>query len=187
MGTGNQDQALAELAGDWPRWHFWRGVGGLWYARRLRRSPPAVLRDAEAQGLVAKVRAWEDGRVTAGTQPARDVHRILVTGSREWDDPQAIFDVLAEYNYGQVTLVHGAARGTDTIAARIAAAFGWRIEVHPADWRNLGKSAGFIRNAAMVAAGADVCLAFIRDGSPGASHCAHLAEQAGIPVRRFTR
>jgi len=39
----------------------------------------------------------------------------------------------------------------------------------------------------MVAAGADLCLAFIHNGARGASHCAALAEQAGIPTIRIRR
>jgi hypothetical protein len=113
-------------------------------------------------------------------------HRVLVTGSRAWTDEQVIADALREHWHdGNALLVTGACpRGADAIAERLWRSRGGLVERHPADWQT-GRDAGMRRNAAMVALGADVCLAFIQDGSPGATHAAQLAEQAGIPVDRF--
>ncbi|MEH0552542.1 SLOG family protein [Streptomyces sp. B21-101] len=119
-------------------------------------------------------------------------YRILVTGSRDWDDELTVEGALAAACYQQVpaVIVHGACRtGADAIASRWTRThrvIGLVEESHPALWQWHGKSAGPRRNAEMVRLGADLCLAFIRNGSRGASHTARLAEQAGIPVRRFT-
>jgi hypothetical protein len=116
--------------------------------------------------------------------------RILVTGSRDWDDEVPIQAALTELTAGVPgphVVVHGACpTGGDAIADGIATDLGLAVERHPAPWRRYGRSAGYRRNAEMVAAGADVCLAFIRDSSPGACMTARLAEEARIPVRRYT-
>jgi hypothetical protein len=124
-----------------------------------------------------------------------DPYRILITGSRTWDDRDFIWNVLDTLlaELGDVTVVHGACgKGADLIAQ------GWvrhkmvtdpaarvRAERHPADWQQYGRAAGFRRNAEMIALGADLVLAFIRDNSRGATGCADLAERAGIETRRF--
>lgn len=141
------------------------------------------------------------------------MHRILVTGSRDWPDDYSVDDALTEFERhpsrvpgSPLVIVHGACpTGADAIASRWVAE--WRgypmeggeyvtEEPHPADWSR-GRKAGPKRNAAMVALGADLCLAFIGPctsprchepephDSHGASGCADLAEAAGIPTRRY--
>ncbi len=113
--------------------------------------------------------------------------RILVTGSRTWEDAGVIAGALAGYYRDGAILVSGACpRGADALAEEYWALLGGEIERHPADWARFGRRAGFRRNAEMVNLGADACCAFIRDGSRGASHCAGLARAAGIPVRLYT-
>lgn len=122
-------------------------------------------------------------------------YRILVTGSRTWADEEAVRVELGTEMQRAFALsmrpvvVHGGCpRGADVMASRLADQLKPVVvnEPHPADWDRHGKAAGFRRNEEMARLGAIVCLAFIRDGSRGASHCADRAQALGIPVRRFT-
>lgn len=117
--------------------------------------------------------------------------RLLITGSRDWTDRvtimQQLLDVARDYG-DEVVLVSGACpTGADKICEDMARVFGWTVEQHPADWETHGKAAGPLRNKQMVRLGADLCLAFIKDNSRGASHCADLAEKANIRTVRFEK
>ena len=119
--------------------------------------------------------------------------RILVTGSRDWEQraelERALLDARLDSSLisdDPPTLVSGACpTGADRMAEEFAASAGWTVERHPADWKTHGRKAGPIRNREMVNAGADLCLAFIRNGSRGATMTADLAERAGIKVLRY--
>jgi hypothetical protein len=115
-----------------------------------------------------------------------DTFRVLVTGSRTWDDAEFIsaqLDQLHRQHGDRMTLVHGACpKGADAHADTWGRDRGVTIERFPADWNAHGKSAGYRRNQIMVDTHPDLCAAFIRDESPGATGCAAAAEKAGIPV-----
>jgi hypothetical protein len=121
--------------------------------------------------------------------------RILVTGSRDWTDRDAIARALraALMNYWPAdvpVLVHGAAPGADTIADHI-----WQT------WRTHQQDAGApipfeqperypardfpsprARNQHMVDLGATVCLTFAQSWASGTGMCARMARRAGIHV-----
>lgn len=136
---------------------------------------------------------------------AANPYVVLITGSRSWRRNRPVQDAIREAireapSGRRIVFRHGACRkGVDAIADTYLRYLGGEIEIerHPAEWRRLGKAAGPLRNKAMVDAGADLCLAFIDrcedrqcvrpkpHGSHGATHAAGLAEEAGIPVRRY--
>lgn len=117
--------------------------------------------------------------------------RILITGSRDYRDLAMIETAIASHlrlsqQPGEkVTVVHGGARGADTLASTAARYYGLDEEAHLAKWRTHGKAAGPIRNQHMVDLGADICLAFPTPSSRGTWDCVGRARAAGITVRIY--
>lgn len=113
--------------------------------------------------------------------------KVLVTGDREWDDVETVVAVLSLLPKGTV-VVHGAARGADTIAGLVAKELGFSVVEYPADWKKFGKSAGPIRNRQMVRDEAlkgwpiELVLAFHNnlEKSKGTKDMVSVAESAGI-------
>lgn len=112
--------------------------------------------------------------------------RVIVCGSREWTDREAIANRLFDLPVDSV-IVHGdCPRGADRLAGQEAEKLGLLVEKHPADWAYYGKRAGFIRNERMARIGADLCLAFWDGHSSGTAMMVDLAELHGIPVELYT-
>lgn len=118
--------------------------------------------------------------------------RVIFTGSREFPTTAAhhVMDVLLTYCEGYDTVVHGDARGLDSIVDVLARGFGYAVEPHPANWRPNGKldlAAGTKRNVEMAKLGGRICLAFLVEGMPckGTRNMIQMARAYSIPVVTF--
>jgi hypothetical protein len=112
--------------------------------------------------------------------------RVLVCGGRDYADARALNEALdAIHRETPITrLIHGAARGADSLAATWAVSRGIPASAFPADWKQDGKAAGFIRNARMLRDGRpELVVAF--PGGKGTAHMVKLAKDAGVPVREI--
>lgn len=140
----------------------------------------------------------------ASIYESRIQRRILVTGSRWWDDELLMGSALLDVWHPDALLLSGhASRGADRMAEMLWEGWGGRVARYPANWNRAcdpdchhgtrptradGTSycpyAGFVRNQAMVDSGADVCVAFLKIGARnrGTRDCMERAEAAGIPI-----
>lgn len=111
--------------------------------------------------------------------------RVLVCGGRDYADREALWSFLDRcHAVAPITcLIHGCARGADTLAGEWAAARGIPVERYPALWDEHGRQAGPIRNQLMLAASKPDVVLTTRGGS-GTADMVRRAERAGVPVVR---
>lgn len=115
--------------------------------------------------------------------------RLLIYGSRTFEDENFAFDVLdavqrrlIERGYDTFTVISGTCRGGDLIGEEWARLNGCDVVRFPADWKTHGKRAGFLRNTQMLVEGKPTHgIGFIVEGSKGAAMMSRILTSAGVP------
>jgi hypothetical protein len=116
--------------------------------------------------------------------------RLLVCGDRRWADRAYLFGVLDGIHASQEVsiLIEGEAHGADVLAAQWARSHGIGVLPFTADWAQHGRSAGIIRNNAMLKHGRpELVVAFHPNilASKGTGDMVARARKAGLEVWIF--
>lgn len=114
----------------------------------------------------------------------RVIRRVLVCGGRDYSNRDHVWNTLTSLDHMLgpfAVVIHGAARGADSLGKEWALANGRKEEPYKANWGVHGKAAGPIRNARMIKEGRlDLVIAF--PGSDGTADMCKRAHYAGIEV-----
>lgn len=114
--------------------------------------------------------------------------KVLITGDRDWTDDFPIDVIIAGLvslaGPEPLILLHGKARGADSLADQWKSCAGIDVRPFPADWDTYRRSAGPIRNRQMLDEQPDLVIAFHDDLaiSKGTKDCVEEAARRGIPV-----
>ena len=110
--------------------------------------------------------------------------RLLVCGGRDFDDFEVVNEELTwlSGSHHIEVIIHGGARGADTLAGEWAKLCRIPVQVFRAQWGAHGRSAGPVRNRQMIVEGKpDFVLAF--PGGRGTANMIEQAREAGITVK----
>jgi hypothetical protein len=125
--------------------------------------------------------------------------KILVCGGRDFTDSVTfnralsiflIEEVFAPDAFKNVTIVHGAARGADTLAHLFCKMFGLKEKSYPItadDWDLHGRKAGILRNVKMLDDNPDMYCVVVFPGGRGTEHMKNLALKREIDVYEFSQ
>lgn len=117
--------------------------------------------------------------------------RVIVAGGRDFSDYNLLKEKLDFYLANAVKkghiieIVSETARGADKLGERYAKEKNYKLAYFPADW-NIGKRAGYIRNAQMAdyaSKGDGALIAFWDGSSKGTKHMIDLAKEKDLHIR----
>lgn len=107
--------------------------------------------------------------------------KVLVCGGRDYNDFDAVNEALTYHAFEADWIIHGGARGADSLAGEWAALVGIATDVFVADWKTHGRAAGPVRNQRMLEEGKpDLVIAF--PGGRGTADMVRRAKSAGVKV-----
>ncbi|WP_338575813.1 DUF2493 domain-containing protein [Brevundimonas olei] len=121
----------------------------------------------------------------SGSIPVADADplRVIVCGGRDYSNYEAVCEALDSIHVsgrGIHVIIHGNARGADTLAGRWAGERRVKCWPVPANWSRDGKRAGPLRNQRMIGHQPDLVVAF--PGGRGTADMVGRAEKAGVQV-----
>lgn len=111
-------------------------------------------------------------------------HVVIVTGSRNWADEEAIERILTNA-FPQLVVEGGNAGGADRIARDWAKANGIDSETFPANWLRHGIKAGPLRNGLMLRSYPNATVIAFPLGGPGTRNCIKQARALRMTVHVY--
>ena len=108
--------------------------------------------------------------------------RILICGDRNYQDWIKVQEYLDTISRTTI-IIHGGARGADSLAGNLATSLKMKVIKFPADWDKYGKAAGVLRNQQMLDEGyPDLVVYFHKDieNSKGTRDMLKRATDSGI-------
>lgn len=113
--------------------------------------------------------------------------KIIIAGSRGFSNYKFLREQCNKYlrekrKTFNIIIVSGHARGADTLGEKYAQDEGFALEIYPAQWKKLGKQAGYRRNEQMAEV-ADALIAFWDGESKGTKHMIDIMNAKSLQVK----
>lgn len=108
--------------------------------------------------------------------------KVAIIGSRDFNDYELVKKVLNNVKDKITLIVSGGAIGADSLGAQFALENNIQTKIFIPDWETYGRSAGYIRNKAIVEE-SDIIIAFWDGKSKGTQHSFKLAKSLNKRIK----